>query len=446
MWCYIENDNVDDFLNEYPVLSEHWETFVLVRTKSACFLPRLFVKNFKSKHLVEYSGKTKAKSERISFEFNGKLRSAQKKAVEVVSQIYNSNGFVNGILKLPPGTGKTVLAVYLASLFGLKTCVIVDNDSLFRQWIKEIMKFANISEDDVGIIRQKLFVTENKLITVAMSGTLASKLKQDLNKAFVDINKARFGLVIFDEVHATSSTVVYSKISLLFRTKNIIGLSATPFHYAEQDILMKNTIGEIIYESNDYEMTPEYRLIHYNSKLRKEAYVMNNFDSYIQKKGFYNKHIIKSEPYLNLIKSCIREAYDDGHSIIVVCMTKKQVKLISEHLDIMGIVHRRYYGDEKEIDKTNDRVVVATYSFAGKGFSMNRLSALVLATSLSGKKSLVQVVGRILRRGENKKTPIVYDFADTCFPILTVPEVRRKRNIIKSEFPNCVIKETTLKQ
>ena len=444
MWCYIKHENVDSFLNQYGQLEKYWDYLVLLKTRDACFLPRLFVKKFKSDYLVEYAGKTKTEYESIDFEFQGKLRDAQKKAVEVVKNIYEKNGFVNGILKLPPGTGKTVLTIYLASMLGLKTCIVIDSDSLFKQWIREIMKFADITEDDIGIIKQKLFVTENKFFTVAMSGTLTSKLKRDLNKAFQDVNNSKFGLVVFDEVHATSSTAVYSRASLLFRTKNVLGLSATPFHYAEQEILMKNTIGDIIYESKDYEMTPEYRLIYYNSNLKKEMYVINKFSEYIQKKSFYNKSIIKSDKYLKIIKDCVKEAYNAGHNVIVVCFTKKQVKLISEHLDIMGINHRRYYGDEKEIDKDNDRVLVVTYSFAGKGFNMESLSALVFATSLSGKKSLIQVVGRILRSGENKLKPIVYDLADMGFPMLTVPEVKRKKKIIAQEFPSCKIKEINM--
>src|SRR6056297_3859720 len=306
MWCYVKNEDVESFLDQYPNLQNYWDCLVLMKTKDVCFLPRLFIKNYPSDYLVEYEGQTKAIYDKIDFKFNGKLREAQKSAVKMVEKIYKKEGFVNGILKLPPGTGKTVLTIYLASLLGLKTCIVIDSDSLFKQWIREIMKFADITEDDIGIIKQKLFVTENKFFTVAMSGTLTSKLKRDLNKAFQDVNNSKFGLVVFDEVHATSSTAVYSRASLLFRTKNVLGLSATPFHYAEQEILMKNTIGEIIYESKDYEMTPEYRLIHYDSNLKKEMYVINKFSEYIQKKSFYNKSIIKSDKYLKIIKDCKR--------------------------------------------------------------------------------------------------------------------------------------------
>jgi DNA repair protein RadD len=442
MWCYVKTKDEDKFLEQYPNLRQYWDTLVLLRVKDASFLPRLFYTNYPSEYLIEYSGKTEPKFKDIDFEFKGKLRPTQKKVVDAILPMYEKNGFINGIIKLPPGTGKTVLTIYLASVLKLKTCIVLDKDSLFKQWIKEIIQFSGSNEDNIGIIKQKLFVTKDKLFTVAMSGTLTSKLKRDINKGFKEINDAQFGLVVYDEVHATSASEIYSKVSLLFRTKNVIGLSATPFHYAEAEILMKNTIGKLIYESNEYEMTPKYNIIHYNSGLKKYTFVMQKMNDYIKQKSYYNKILIKSDIYLNLIKELVEKLNNEGRKIIVICMTIKQVQLISEHLDIIGVEHRRYYGKEKEIDKETDNVIVATYSFSGTGFDMKRLDALILATPLSGKKSLIQVVGRVLRRNEGKKQPVVYDLLDKDFPILTIPEYKRKLNIINSEFPNCKIQES----
>jgi superfamily II DNA or RNA helicase len=229
---------------------------------------------------------------------------------------------------------------------------------------------------------------------------------------------------------------------MFFRTPNILGLSATPFHYGVQEILMKNTIGNIIVESNNYELTPEYKMIYYNSQLQKYTFVINQLNDYIKQKSYYNKILLNSPIYLPLIIKLVKKAHFDGHKIIIVCMTIKQVKLISENLDLEGFTNRQYTGQQTEIDKENDNILVCTYSYIGKGFDMSRLSCLILGCSLSGKKSLIQVVGRILRAGnEDKLKPIVYDLIDTCFPLLTVPEVKRKKAIISSEFPNCKLEE-----
>lgn len=68
---------------------------------------------------------------------------------------------------------------------------------------------------------------------------------------------------------------------------------------------------------------------------------------------------------------------------------------------------------------------------------MPSLSALILACPLAGKKSLIQVIGRILRSKEGKKNPIVIDLIDMGFPQFFLPEVKKKIKILSSEFTGC---------
>lgn len=71
------------------------------------------------------------------------------------------------------------------------------------------------------------------------------------------------------------------------------------------------------------------------------------------------------------------------------------------------------------------------------------LSCLILACPLAGRKSLIQVVGRVLRSDDNKLNPVVIDLADMSVPMFTIPEVRMKRKIIGDEFV-CDIKEVNI--
>ncbi len=276
---------------------------------------------------------------------------------------------------------------------------------------------------------------------IATVQTLLSKIKTDMHKNFELIDSAKIGLVIYDEVHNTSSSSKFAKASLLFRTKNFLGLSATPFQSGIAEILMKNTIGEIIYENKHYELKPTYILHHYDSGLTaKYAFILGKMSDYIKRKAFYNSIIVKSQNYLNIIVDLIKKRLEEGHIILVLCFTKAQVKLISGRLDKENIEHRRFYGDEKEeIDKNNVNVLIGTYAYIGKGFDFQQLSSLILATNLAGKKSLIQVIGRILRDGDkNKKSPVVDDLIDRGFPSLFLPDMKAKKSVIKGEF-NCEI-------
>lgn len=440
MWCYIKSENQEKYLKQYPKFEEIWDELVLIKVNDCCFLPRLFCYNFPSQYLVQYFGKNDIGMATIDLKFKGKLRPAQKQATQIVENLYNKNGYVNAILKLPPGSGKTVLAIYLAIKLKLKTCIILDNSTLLKQWVEAIIKFGGLTEGDIGLIRQNMFVT-NKHFTIAMTQTLGSKIKNKFNKTIKLIDESQFGLVIYDEVHSTSASEMFAKVSILFRTPNVIGLSATPWHYGVAELLMKNTIGETVFESKSYEMTPEYNLVYYNSDLKKYSFVMNKMQDYIQRKSYYNKILVKSEPYLSVIVKLVQKMRQDKHNVIIICMTKAQVELISNKLTEIGMVNRKFTGTDTEIDKDNDTIIVATYSYVGKGFDMKRLSGLILASLFSGKKSLVQICGRVLRSSPDKLKPVIYDIIDECFPMLTVPEVNRKRKIIKTEFPDCNIKQ-----
>ena len=352
---------------------------------------------------------------------------------------------MNAILKLPPGSGKTVLAIYLAIKLQLKTCIVIDSSSLLKQWIEAIIKFGGVTDGDIGLIRGKIY-TVDKPFTIAMTQSLGSKLKRDFNPFMKKMDKAQFGLVIYDEVHATSSSEMFAKVSVFFRTPNVIGLSATPFHNGCAEVLMKNTIGEIVYESKSYEMTPEYNLIFYNSQLKKYSYVMHKMTDYIRKKSYYNSILTNSEPYLDLIVKSTQKLRNGGHTVIIVCMTKKQVEMISARLTTAGMVNRKYTGTDREIDKDSDTILVCTFSFVGKGFDMSRLSGLILASLFSGKKSLIQICGRILRSHPGKIKPVVIDLIDVAFPTFTIPEIRRKKKIIGDEFPDCKIREINMEE
>jgi superfamily II DNA or RNA helicase len=258
------------------------------------------------------------------------------------------------------------MSVYLASQLKIRTLIIVDKQELMKQWIKAFLEFTDLTVDDIGIVQQKNFGVDRPVI-IAMGQTLQSYLKKGIKEAFKLFDKNRIGFVIYDEVHTTSSAPVFSKISLLFRTRNILGLSATPFHTGLSEILMKNTIGEIIYETKNYDLRPEYHLVYYKSNLdSKKLYLLSKITDFLQRKALYNKFIVESQNYVDLITAQSKKMRDLGHRIIIICFTKAQVMKISDELTNKGLENTRFFGDERDIDYT-ENILVATYSFAGKG-------------------------------------------------------------------------------
>lgn len=440
MWTFINSEHLELYLGEYPQLADCFNDINLYESQNRIFLPRYFYKNFPSKHLQLFNGLL-TESIPTFFKFTGELREEQIPIVNTILTHFAKNKSVNGIIKARPGLGKTVLSTCISAKMGIKTLIIVDNTNLLDQWIKAFYRFTDIRENEIGLIQQKFF-TVDRPVCIAMVQTLLSKIKKDMHKNFQLIDDAKFGLVIYDEVHNTSSAPKFAKASLLFRTANILGLSATPFQTGSSEILMKNTIGEIIYETKEYDLKPVYNLHYYDSKLApKYSKGLARIGDYIRRKAFYNSITVKSKEYLLMIIDLVKQRLLENHVIIILCFTKAQVLLVSEALEKENIDHRKYYGDDKsEIDKENVKVLVVTYSFAGKGFDFEKLSNMILATNLAGKKSLIQVIGRILRSHSGKQQPVVDDLIDIGFPSIFLPDVKLKRSIVTDEF-GCEIQD-----
>ncbi len=441
MWCYIHEKDIQKYLENFnQEFITMFSDLILKEIDGCYFLPRHFLKNYPSHLLKEKNILLPYNTINEDIKFTKKLWNEQKNIVDIILKKYKeNNNKINGIIKARPGIGKTIISLYIAIQIGLKTLIIVDNNYLLKQWVIAIHNFTNIKNNDIGLIYQNCFSVD-KSICIAMVQSLYSKFKINFKNFFKKIDNANFGLVIYDEVHKGSAAPKYSKVSLLFRTENILGLSATPFHTGVHKILMENTIGKILVESNNYELKPIYTFVYYSSDLPKTIVNKTIFlKELYHKRAIYNKEIPKSLKYCDLIYKMTKYLLSINHKILLIFFTKNQVKTISDYLTNKKIKNRRFYGDENKIDKKNDNVLVATYKYAGAAFDFQELSSLIIACPLSGKKSIIQVVGRILREFKGKQQPIVFDMIDLTFPHLFIKDISIKRNIITNEF-KCEIK------
>lgn len=70
------------------------------------------------------------------------------------------------------------------------------------------------------------------------------------------------------------------------------------------------------------------------------------------------------------------------------------------------------------------------------GFDFKELSSLIYAAPLSGRVSLIQTAGRILRECEGKQQPKIRCLVDLSFPAQSYPEYKRAKKIFTEEFNN----------
>jgi superfamily II DNA or RNA helicase len=119
-------------------------------------------------------------------------------------------------IQLPPGFGKTVMALYLISKLKVKTLIIVHKEFLMNQWKERIAQY--IPNCSVGIIKQKKVESNNDIVIASLQSLCMRSYDEDVFKDF--------GFLIIDECHHVGAQV-FSKALFKVNFKYTLGLSAT---------------------------------------------------------------------------------------------------------------------------------------------------------------------------------------------------------------------------
>lgn len=430
MFCTISNDKCDSKL----------EPYILYKNEKHSYLPRYISDYISNKNIYQYIDPKFVPEKTKPYNFLTEVRPEQVDVLNSILQVYNANGSVNGIIHARPGFGKSFSSIWLAWKLQKKTLIIIDTINIINQWKTEILKHTDLTEDDIGIIKGKKCEVDGKLFILATPQTLASMIKRDIKDAYAKLRDAGIDLICWDEVHIMGGK--YASASLLFNTKNIIGLSATPYNPHERDTLIKSIFGEVLVKYGEYDFQPTVKFIKYNSGLgdkygKRVCYMWSK--DFIQGRSIYNSKLTESTTWIENIYTIVKQEVEAGNKIILLCMTKIQLLFICKYLESKGIVTTKLYSEKNDIDKLQDNTIVATYKYASKAFDYAELSRLILTVPLSGKKSLIQSIGRIVRKFEGKTDATVYDLIDTDagFRELFTLSINVKINILKSEFDDC---------
>jgi len=339
----------------------------------------------------------------IDIEFNGELRDYQTNIVSIYCEQIKKNGG-GGLLEIPCGRGKTVIALNIISELKTKTLVIVHKSFLLNQWIERIKEFLPTAR--VGCIQGQIIDIENKDIVIGMLQSLS--MKEYPSDMF-----SEFGLTIVDECHHISSEV-FSRSLQKIVTKYTLGLSATMQRKDGLTRVFKMFLGEIIYkeqrETTDNVLVKSIKYITDDEEFNETKYDYRGnpaYSSMITKLCSYNH---RSEFILQVLKKELEEKA--GQQIMVLAHNKNLLNYLYKAIEHRRIATVGYYiGGMKEKDlKVTERktIIIATYAMAAEALDIKTLTTLILATP---RTDVTQAVGRILRVKHER--PLVVDIVDS---------------------------------
>lgn len=345
--------------------------------------------------------------ENIELDFARELRDYQENIVQTYLQ-HVSSGKGGGILEVPCGRGKTVIALNIISKIRKKSLILVHKEFLMNQWIERIEEFLPGAR--IGKIQAQICDIDQKDIVIGMIQTM-------YNKTFEQSVYSQFGMTIIDEVHRIGSEE-FSKTLLKTITPYMLGISATVERKDKLTNLLYMFIGPKIYSEQRANEDPVcVRGIQYVTQdedfnsVEYDYRGNTKFSSMIVKLCDYGP---RSDFIVRVVKDLLEEKPDG--QIMILAHNKSLLKYLHDSIDAKKIASVGYYiGGMKQKDlqiTETKQIVIATYAMAAEALDIKTLSTLIMATP---KTDITQSVGRILRM--KHENPIVVDIVDghECF-------------------------------
>lgn len=151
------------------------------------------------------------------------LRKYQRESVDAF-YAGGANRGGSGVVVLPCGAGKTVVAIGVMAAVKMHTLILTTNTVALRQWKAELVDKTSLREDEIGE-----YSGDSKTIlpvTIATYQVLTFRKSKDSEFIHFSLfDEGQWGLIVYDEVHLLPAPVF--KLTAELQARRRIGLTAT---------------------------------------------------------------------------------------------------------------------------------------------------------------------------------------------------------------------------
>jgi len=318
-------------------------------------------------------------------EFKFDLRPSQQAVYDEVQD--------NSIINAWVSWGKTFTGLAIAGKLGQKTLVVTHTTNLRNQWEKEVKKCFGYTAGRIGS-------GQCNIDAPIVCGNI-----QTLYRRMDDIKK-EFGTIILDEMHHVSSPT-FTRIIDEMPCRYKIGLTGTLERKDGRHVVFRDYFGSNV-------MKPP-----------KENYLVPKIDIYKTDIRFLDgsytpwaeriNHLTRDAEYVHGVAMTAARYAAEGHKVLVVsdrvAFLKNCAALVGDKaVSITGDMDFAEREETMDMIRKDKQILFGTQSIFSEGISINELSCLVLGTPVNNDPLLTQLIGRIIRKIDGKKQPVVVDF------------------------------------
>lgn len=165
----------------------------------------------------------------LEFKCSFQLRYYEHEAIKAITE----NTHRGGIVFMPPGSGKSYVALSLIQIYRMPTLILCDNSQEY--WESFIKSNTNIDEDKVSV-----FDAGNYIAPITISSY--QKINQE---KLAKLKEIPWGMIIYDDAHRTPAST-YSQ-TLYIKSKYKYALAATLSRSDGKEVYLYDIIGPKIY-------------------------------------------------------------------------------------------------------------------------------------------------------------------------------------------------------
>ena len=345
------------------------------------------------------------------------LRSYQNEALK--AWLMNDS---RGVVVLPTGSGKTIVALAAIAHHRCPTLVVVPTLELMDQWESKVRRFFETNIGRYGGGRKEMgFITISTYDSAYINAEVLGN---------------KFKLIIFDEVHHLPSSG-YRQIAELSAAPCRLGLTATPEREDGLHIDLSYLVGKIVYRKGVKELSGKYLadfdVITIRVKLKSEE--KERYRQFVRKyRAYLRKHGIKIRSIKDFENMVMRSGLDReareallawrearriafnasekmlalkeilskhrGDKVIIFTENTDMVRRISKELLIPEVTYKTDDDERRAVlegFRTGKFRAIVTSRVLEEGVDVPDANIAIILSGTGSRREFIQRLGRVLR-------------------------------------------------
>lgn len=363
----------------------------------------------------QYYGLPDAEDELVSYEG---VKSYVKRFTTLKVRDYQYSAIYEALRKRrklivsPTGSGKSFMIYSIVRFLQetkQKIMIVVPTTSLVEQMYKDFKDYGWDSEQYCHRVYAGLDKITDKPVTIT---TWQSVYKQ--KKTFFQ----KFTAVIGDEAHLFKAKSLTDILTKCYQAKYRIGFTGTLDGSKTNKLVLEGLFGPYEKITNTNELIKQGHLSRLKIKVLVLKHVHQKFESYQDE----IEYLVTHERRNNFIKNLALDL--SGNTLILFNYVEKHGEPLFDLINSSAKPGRKIFfvhggvnvKDREEIraitEKESNAVIIASYGTFSTGINIKKLHNIIFASPSKSRIRNLQSIGRVLRKGENKNSAILYDIAD----------------------------------